>query len=60
MTHTSPVMTSHTLPSPDHDGTHDHGASHDRHDHDGMPALERRCDVAIIGGSAAGLAAALR
>ena len=60
MTHTSPVTTSHTLPSPDHDGTHDHGASHDRHDHDGMPALERRYDVAVIGGSAAGLATALR
>lgn len=36
-------------------GTHDHGA----HDH-GRPGIERHCDVAVIGGSAAGLAAALQ
>ena len=29
------------------------------HDHDGMPALERHCDVAVIGASPAALATAL-
>jgi thioredoxin reductase/SAM-dependent methyltransferase len=37
------------------DHTPDHGHDHGRH-----PALERHCDVAVIGGSAAGLAAALQ
>lgn len=35
---------------------HDHGQQH-QHD---QPAVERRCDVAVIGGSAAGLAGALQ
>lgn len=30
------------------------------HEHDAQPALTRRCDVAVIGGSAAGLAGALQ
>lgn len=32
----------------------------DRHQHAHMPTLERHCDVAVIGGSAAGLAGALQ
>ncbi|ANS79385.1 Thioredoxin reductase [Serinicoccus hydrothermalis] len=36
-----------------------HEHSHD-HDHSSRPPVERHCDVAVIGGSAAGLAAALQ
>lgn len=52
---------------------HDHHSQHDQHDphdpddqhdhHDNQathPTMERHCDVAVIGGSAAGLAAALQ
>ncbi|WP_336921000.1 bifunctional NAD(P)/FAD-dependent oxidoreductase/class I SAM-dependent methyltransferase [Aquipuribacter sp. SD81] len=40
---------------------HDHGHAHDHaHDHGQSPVVERRCDVAVVGGSAAGLAAALQ
>ncbi|GAA4875655.1 bifunctional NAD(P)/FAD-dependent oxidoreductase/class I SAM-dependent methyltransferase [Serinicoccus chungangensis] len=38
-----------------HDDSHDHD-----HDHGSGPVLERQCDVAVVGGSAAGLAAALQ
>lgn len=37
--------------------SHDHDH---QHDHDHSPVAERHCDVAVIGGSAAGLAAALQ
>ena len=42
-----------------HDHGHDHGDGHD-HDRGGAVRQERRCDVAVVGGSAAGLAAALQ
>lgn len=38
---------------------HQHHQHDDQHDH-GPRTLERRCDVAVLGGSAAGLAAALQ
>src|SRR5690606_35752352 len=45
-------------------GSHDHPTAehdhHDHHDHHERPAVERRCDVVVVGGSAAGLAAALQ
>ena len=48
-------MTSHD-PAPNaHDHGHDHG-----HDHARPFVAERHCDVAVVGGSAAGLAAALQ
>ncbi|MER7765199.1 bifunctional NAD(P)/FAD-dependent oxidoreductase/class I SAM-dependent methyltransferase [Streptomyces sp. NPDC097619] len=49
-----------------HEGRHErhrHETVHGRHEHAGHaphPTVERHCDVAVIGGSAAGLAAALQ
>ncbi|CAM2772989.1 bifunctional NAD(P)/FAD-dependent oxidoreductase/class I SAM-dependent methyltransferase [Skermania piniformis] len=44
------------------EGCPDHHQQHDHHQHDSgrPPTIERHCDVAVIGGSAAGLAAALQ
>ena len=39
--------------------SHEHAHAH-AHEHSSSPAAERHCDVAVIGGSAAGLAAALQ
>ena len=39
---------------------HPHDQEYHRHDHSAFPTLERHCDVAVVGGSAAGLAAALQ
>lgn len=44
--------------SDDHGHRHEHD-QHDQHDHH-QRTVERHCDVAVIGGSAAGLAAALQ
>ena len=53
----------------DHSDDHGHGHEHEHHAHGhehhehgdgGRRVLERHCDVAVIGGSAAGLAAALQ
>lgn len=49
-------MSDHGHHEHDHHGQHQHG-----HDHGHQPrTIERHCDVAVIGGSAAGLAAALQ
>ena len=45
--------------------THDHQHAHERHhghehDHGHRRTMQRHCEVAVIGGSAAGLAAALQ